>query len=211
MLRISQVPSITGTSPSDYLVSYTGHSLWGGESYPSAEVQSVYSTAPTDWANYLMYKHGYIHTHTYAHTHKHTTQIHMHTFTHSHISKLADRSRGDLKAPFSIATPPRRRGGCNSFPWIAPLTLYPHIIMLSFKQGIIKYLFLCLLYDSTWDWTLISRAYIYIYICAQNPSHAYTRDVKSWTRLFQLAKCPWQDKNPSPIQLWINKRANWTL
>ena len=31
------------------LVSYPGHSLWGG-SYPSAEKQSVYSTAPGDWA-----------------------------------------------------------------------------------------------------------------------------------------------------------------
>ena len=33
--------SITGTSPSDCLVSYPGDSL---------EVQSVYSTAPTNWA-----------------------------------------------------------------------------------------------------------------------------------------------------------------
>ena len=32
----------------DYLVSYPGHSLGG--SYPSAEVESVYSTAPVDWA-----------------------------------------------------------------------------------------------------------------------------------------------------------------
>ena len=34
--------------PQHCLVSYTGHSLGG--SYPSAEKQSVYSTAPTDWA-----------------------------------------------------------------------------------------------------------------------------------------------------------------
>ena len=45
--RIPQSSSITGTSPSDCLVSYQGHSL--GESYPSAEVQSVYSTAPANW------------------------------------------------------------------------------------------------------------------------------------------------------------------
>ena len=44
VLRIAQSSSITGTSPSDCLVSYPGHSL--GDSYPSAEVQSVYSTAP---------------------------------------------------------------------------------------------------------------------------------------------------------------------
>ena len=40
---------MTGTSPSDCLVSYPGHSL-GGESYSSAEKQSVYSTTPADWA-----------------------------------------------------------------------------------------------------------------------------------------------------------------
>ena len=50
VLCIPQSPSITGTSPSDCLVSYQGHSLGGG-SYPSAEVQSVYSTAPADWAS----------------------------------------------------------------------------------------------------------------------------------------------------------------
>ena len=44
-LPISQRYSITGTSPSDCLVSYTGHSF-GGRSYPAAEMQSVYSTTP---------------------------------------------------------------------------------------------------------------------------------------------------------------------
>ena len=39
VLRIPQRSSITGTSPSDCL---------GGEFYTSAEVQSVYSTAPAD-------------------------------------------------------------------------------------------------------------------------------------------------------------------
>ena len=41
--------NITGTSASDFLASYLGYSLAGG-SYPFAEVQSVYSTAPADWA-----------------------------------------------------------------------------------------------------------------------------------------------------------------
>ena len=49
VLRIPQSSSITGTSPSDYLLSYTGQTF-GGESYLSAKMQSVYSTAPTDWA-----------------------------------------------------------------------------------------------------------------------------------------------------------------
>ena len=48
VLHIPQRPSITRTSPSDCLVSYPGLSLGG--SYPSVEVQSVYSTAPADWA-----------------------------------------------------------------------------------------------------------------------------------------------------------------
>ena len=50
VLRIPQSSYITGTSSSDCLVSYPGHML--GESYPSAEKQSVYSTAPADWANF---------------------------------------------------------------------------------------------------------------------------------------------------------------
>ena len=49
VLRIPQSLSIIETSPSDCLVSYPGHSLGG--SYPSAEVQSVYSTAPVDWTS----------------------------------------------------------------------------------------------------------------------------------------------------------------
>ena len=48
ILGIPQSSSITGASPSDRFVSYPGHSL--GESYPSAEMQSVYSTAPVDKA-----------------------------------------------------------------------------------------------------------------------------------------------------------------
>ena len=44
VLCIPQSSSITGTSPSDCLVSYPGHTLGGG-SYPFAEVQFLYSTA----------------------------------------------------------------------------------------------------------------------------------------------------------------------
>ena len=48
VLRIPQSSSITVTSRSDCFVLYLGYSLVG--SYPSAEMQSVYSTAPADWA-----------------------------------------------------------------------------------------------------------------------------------------------------------------
>ena len=44
VLRIPQSSSITGTSPSDCLVSYLGQSFRG--SCPSAEKQSVYFPAP---------------------------------------------------------------------------------------------------------------------------------------------------------------------
>ena len=47
VLRIPQGPSITGTSPSDCLVSYQDTRRG---SYPSAEVQSVYSTDQAGWA-----------------------------------------------------------------------------------------------------------------------------------------------------------------
>ena len=55
VLCILQSSSILGMSPSDCLESYQDthwHRSGGrekGDSYPSAEVQSVYSTAPADW------------------------------------------------------------------------------------------------------------------------------------------------------------------
>ena len=49
VLCVPQSSSITGTSPSDCLVSYVGHSFEGGESHPSAEMQSEYSTALASW------------------------------------------------------------------------------------------------------------------------------------------------------------------
>ena len=58
LLHIPQNSSITGTSPSDCLVSYTGHSL--EESYSSADMQSVYSTAPADLATGHLLEGGVI-------------------------------------------------------------------------------------------------------------------------------------------------------
>ena len=50
VLHIPQSSHITGTSPSDCLMSYPGHFFCGGGgSYPSAEMQLVYSTATADW------------------------------------------------------------------------------------------------------------------------------------------------------------------
>ena len=52
VLRIPQSSIITGTSISDSLVSYAGHSL--GELYPSTEMNSVYFTTLADWATTTM-------------------------------------------------------------------------------------------------------------------------------------------------------------
>ena len=73
------------------------------------------------------------------------------------MSKLANRSRGRPEVPFSIAITLLYKGGAYSFPRIASLTLDPYLIVLSVKQRGIKYHFLSLWYDLTWDWTTISR------------------------------------------------------
>ena len=48
--------------------------------------------------------------------------------------------------------------GTTPFPGLLYFTLDPYLIMLSVKQGSFKYHFLSLSYDSTWDWTPVSRA-----------------------------------------------------
>ena len=48
VLSIPPNSNITETAQSNCLVSYKGHRL--EESYPSTKVQSVYSTAQSDWA-----------------------------------------------------------------------------------------------------------------------------------------------------------------
>ena len=50
ILCIPQSSSITGALSSNYFVLYAEHSLVGVGSYPCAEKQPVYSTAPADWA-----------------------------------------------------------------------------------------------------------------------------------------------------------------
>ena len=66
--------------------------------------------------------------------------------------KLATIAEGDPKAPFLIATLHQGVGeGATPFPGLLHFTLDPYLIMLSVKQGGIKYHFLSLWYDSTWD------------------------------------------------------------
>ena len=89
---------------------------------------------------------------------------------------LATIVEGNPKSPFTIATTPRCRGGRYSFPGWLYFTLDPHLIMLSVKQGGIKYHFLSLWYDRSpgpLANTLTARPmsdiyiYIYIYICIE--------------------------------------------
>ena len=48
--------------------------------------------------------------------------------------------------------------GATSFPGLLHFTLDTYFILLSVKQGGIKYHFGSLWYDATWDWTQASRA-----------------------------------------------------
>ena len=65
---------------------------------------------------------------------------------------------GDLKASFSIATTLRCMGGRYSFPLIAPL--YPWSVPYNTECLAKRHQvpFLSLWYNSTWDWTQVTRA-----------------------------------------------------
>ena len=63
---------------------------------------------------------------------------------------------GNQKAPFSIASTPRCKGGCYSFLGLLHFTLDTVFIFLSIKQGGIKYHFSSLWYDAFWEWTQVS-------------------------------------------------------
>ena len=99
--------------------------------------------------------------------------------------------KGNLKASFSIATAPRYMERCYSFPWIAPLYPWSYHTVLSVMQGSIKYHFLSLWYDLTWDWTQVYLAigknsthwanepvhFIYIYIYIHTHTHILEKDL----------------------------------
>ena len=93
--------------------------------------------------------------------------------------KLVPLVEDDLKAPFSIATTPTYRGGRYTFRWIAPL--YPY---LSVKQGGIKYQFLNLWYDSTWDWTPVSWS-----ICEHSDHYSNVQLDYKYQRIIYTFKC----------------------
>ena len=98
--------------------------------------------------------------------------------------KLVALVEGDPKDPFSIATTPRCRALLRSLD--CSTTLDPYLIMLSVKQGGIKYPFLSLWYDSTWDWTPVSwtlaNPLLIRPITCRPWNHISTRKKKDWLR-----------------------------
>ena len=62
------------------------------------------------------------------------------------------------RLPFRWLLHQRVGEGTTPFPGLLHFTLDLYLIMLSVKQGGIKYHFLSLWYDSTWDWTQVSQA-----------------------------------------------------
>ena len=65
---------------------------------------------------------------------------------------------GDLTPPFQYLLHRGVGEGATPFPGLLHFSLYTYLIMLSVKQWSMKYHFLSLSYDSTWDWTLVIRA-----------------------------------------------------
>ena len=77
------------------------------------------------------------------------------------FKQVGDLRRGWPKGSFFNSYYNRGVGeGATPFPGLLHCTLDPYLIMLSVKQGGIKYHFwvLSLWYDSTWDWTRDSRS-----------------------------------------------------
>ena len=75
------------------------------------------------------------------------------------LSKVSDHSRGWPEGSLFNSLLHQCVGeGATPFPGLLHFTLDPYLIMLSVKQGGIKYHFLSLWYDFTWDQTQVSRA-----------------------------------------------------
>ena len=110
VLRIPQSSSITEASPSHCLVSYPGHSL--GKSYSFAKMELVYSAVPANWAIYEVQNYFLM------------------FLIHIKVSWLTI-VESDPKVPFTIPTTTRCKRRCYFFPWIAPLTLDPYLILMS--------------------------------------------------------------------------------
>ena len=73
------------------------------------------------------------------------------------INKVGYFSQGWSEGSFLIASTPKYKEGATSFPGMPHFTLDRYLLVLSVKQCGIKYYFLSLRYDSTWDGTPVSQ------------------------------------------------------
>ena len=118
------------------LFSVISRTLVGGGDNPTAKKQSVYSTAPADrakamkrkiWNNTVEKKYTEWSCNSANTGRSRNMQIGRRfegkccRQAVGYKVKFATSVEGDPKAPFSIATAPRYRGGRYSIPWIAPL------------------------------------------------------------------------------------------
>ena len=71
--------------------------------------------------------------------------------------KVVDRSQGWPEGSLINCYYIEVYGVTTPSPGLLHFTLDPYLIILSVKQSGIKYHFLSLWYDSTWDWTQVSR------------------------------------------------------
>ena len=72
------------------------------------------------------------------------------------MNVVGDCSQGWPEGSLYLAT--NVEEGASLFPGLLHFTLDMYLIMLSIKQGGIKYHLLNLWYDLTWDWTPVSWA-----------------------------------------------------
>ena len=119
--------SLTSAVSFFYSPSRLRHRTLIGESYPSAEMPSIYSIAPADC--------------TTGHSlwsltppQKCSRFILQPQLAAPHDPPWPNVVEGNTKAPLSIASSPRCSGVCHFFIWIAPHTLDPYFMMLSVKQ-----------------------------------------------------------------------------
>ena len=80
------------------------------------------------------------------------------------ISKVGDLCRGSPEGSLHRGL----KEGATPFPGLLLFTLDPYFIILSFRQGASKYHFFNLLYDWTWDWTLVFRTHTVIWLQVTN-------------------------------------------
>ena len=113
---ISQSSSITGTSLSDCLVSYSGHSLGEGLTLQQRSSRCILLSQPTGW---LAFRIPFMDQIDLLKNYSYSIGI-LETIS---SSKFGDRRRGWHQVSFSIASTRRGRGECNSFHQIVPL--YP--------------------------------------------------------------------------------------